>query len=114
MNIEKMIELSGWDLQDAMAARQHETPEERAARSAEALKHADIIAAPFRTEAGRACLSRLIDMVRERPFVLLPVQAFTAEQQALYGAMRQGQMQILNVIRNALSAHDPSARKLET
>lgn len=115
MNMEAMVNVAGWDSLDAApAARIGETETQRRDRIARVMAEADIIAAPFRTPEGQACLSRLLDMVREKPAVLLPVHAFSAEQQALHAANWQGQMGILNVIRNALAARDPDAKKLET
>lgn len=117
MNMEKLAELSGWDLQDELAASAKgggRSAEDAAEARRRALETAEIIARPFRTPEGQASLATLVDLVRDRPFVRLPVEAFTAEQQALYAAMRQGQMQILNMIRNALVARDPAAKKLES
>lgn len=55
---------------------------------------AEIIAAPFRTKEGKACLEALLrHVVMTR--LTLPIQGATVEQQAMHAIERQGQNQIV-------------------
>jgi hypothetical protein len=103
----------GWGALDAASASP-DVASDNAQQRQRLLADADRISAPFRTSEGEAALSRLVELTLMRPLVVLPVHGATAEQQALYAAYRQGQNSIVGIIINALSAHDPKAKKLET
>lgn len=107
--LEDLIAGVGWDRIEAPAAN---FEKDRDAQHRAMLDDASVIAKPFQSDAGRACLKVLVERTLLRPLVSLPVEGQTAEAQAMYAAMRQGQNSVVTIIINALNAVE-SAKPLK-
>jgi hypothetical protein len=95
---------NGWDLFDPEAKKG--MAEDLARQKAQFEADAATIAAPFRTDAGKAALEALIKRTTVRPLVppIVEGQAISMETYALYAARREGQNQVIAMICNAIAS----------